>query len=77
MLYIMFINWQPSLKGRTQEISEFDWFKLLAYGICTERYQYSTRNNHNGSKISPHCCQIIMPKIRSYVSYRSLYAILS
>ena len=38
------INWQPYLKGLIQ-----DWFKLLAYVICTERYQYRIRNNHNGT----------------------------
>ena len=46
------INWQPYLKGLIQEICEYDWFKLLASGICTERYQYRIRNYHNGSNVT-------------------------
>ena len=43
--------WQPYLNGLIQEIRKYDWFKLLlAYGICTEQYQYRIRNNHIGSK---------------------------
>ena len=41
------INWQPSLKGLIQEIHEYDWFNLLAYGSGTERYQYRIHSNHN------------------------------
>ena len=44
--------WQPYLKGLIQEIREYDWFKLLASGICTERYQYCIHNNHNCSKVA-------------------------
>ena len=46
------INWQPSLKGLIQEIHEYDWFNLLAYGSGTERYQYRIHSNHNGSKVT-------------------------
>ena len=47
-----FVNWQPYLKGLIKEIREYDWFKLFACGICTERYQYRICNNHNGSKVT-------------------------
>ena len=50
MFLLNIINWQPSLKVGIQEIREFDWFKLLAYGICTEPYQYRIGNNDGGSK---------------------------
>ena len=52
LIIIIFINWQPYLKGLIQEICEYDWFKLLATRIYTERYQYRIRNNHNGSKVT-------------------------
>ena len=49
---LVFINWQPSLKGLIQEIHEYDWFNLLAYGSGTERYQCRIHSNHNGSKVT-------------------------
>ena len=53
-------------KGPIQEIRDFHWLKVLNYGLCTGRYQYHIRSNHNG-----------MSKIGRYVSYRPLYAMLS
>ena len=51
-LFLVIINWQPSLKGLIQEIHEYDWFNLLASGSGTERYQYRIHSNHNGSKVT-------------------------
>ena len=50
IIFVKLLNWQPYLKGRIREIREYDWLKLFAYGICTERCLHRILDNHNDKK---------------------------